>query len=30
MRNKAPIRRIAWGYASLIGLAVIQQARCLS
>lgn len=25
MRNKAPIRRIAWGYASLIGLAVIQQ-----
>lgn len=25
MRNKAPILRIAWGYASLIGLAVIQQ-----
>ncbi|MDQ0173271.1 diguanylate cyclase domain-containing protein [Paenibacillus tundrae] len=25
MRNKAPIRRIGWGYASLIGLAVIQQ-----
>lgn len=25
MRNKAPIQRIAWGYASLIGLAVIQQ-----
>ncbi|CAH1196933.1 MULTISPECIES: diguanylate cyclase [unclassified Paenibacillus] len=25
MRNKAPILRMAWGYAILIGLAVIQQ-----
>ncbi|RPK26247.1 diguanylate cyclase domain-containing protein [Paenibacillus xylanexedens] len=25
MRNKAPTRRIAWGYALLIGLALMQQ-----
>ncbi|MCL6662960.1 diguanylate cyclase domain-containing protein [Paenibacillus polymyxa] len=25
MRNKAPTRRIAWGYALLIGLAIMQQ-----
>lgn len=25
MRNKAPILRMAWGYAILIGLAVVQQ-----
>lgn len=25
MRNKAPTRRIAWGYAFLIGLALMQQ-----
>ncbi|WP_340014962.1 diguanylate cyclase [Paenibacillus sp. FSL K6-1318] len=25
MRNKAPTRRMAWGYALLIGLAVMQQ-----
>ncbi|WP_340388041.1 diguanylate cyclase [Paenibacillus sp. FSL E2-0151] len=25
MRNKAPTRRIAWGYALLIGLALVQQ-----